>query len=434
MSKRRSLPEAVLHEFSVRSPDSKSFISAKKTASMTLDDTGAQVDMVALRAYRLVRLQAELKKHDYGAALLFDPINVRYATGTRNMTVWLLHNPARYCLVPAEGRALLFEFGNKNCQGLAAGLETIGEIRTAIACQYFYAAEHMEDTCRAFAEDLDAALRGISGGNRRLAVDKIDPHPARALEALGIALFDGQEVCEQARAIKGSEEVACMAVAMAACDVGMARMREGLRPGITENALWAELHHANIALGGEWIETRLLSSGGRINPWFQESSDRLIRPGDLVSFDTDLIGPYGYCADVSRTFHCGPGRPNGEQRSLYGLAMEQIHANLDLVKAGVTFRELREKAWKVPARFDEQKYSSIAHGVGLCDEWPAITYGGPGRRVQEGALEPGMVICIESYIGETGGAEGVKLEEQVLVTETGYQNFSTFPFEDALLG
>ena len=81
MSKRRSLPEAVLHEFSVRSPDSKSFISAKKTASMTLDDTGAQVDMVALRAYRLVRLQAELKKHDYGAALLFDPINVRYATG-----------------------------------------------------------------------------------------------------------------------------------------------------------------------------------------------------------------------------------------------------------------------------------------------------------------------------------------------------------------
>ena len=124
----------------------------------------------------------------------------------------------------------------------------------------------------------------------------------------------------------------------------------------------------------------------------------------------------------------------GEQRSLYGLAMEQIQSNLNLVKPGATFRELREKAWQVPARFDEHKYSSIAHGVGLCDEWPSISYGGLGRRMQDGTLEPGMVICIESYIGETGGAEGVKLEEQVLVTDTGYQNLSTFPFEDALMG
>ena len=114
--------------------------------------------------------------------------------------------------------------------------------------------------------------------------------------------------------------------------------------------------------------------------------------------------------------------------------MEQIQSNLNLVKPGATFRELREKAWKVPARFDEQKYGSIAHGVGLCDEWPSIPYGGLSLRVQDGILEPGMVICIESYIGETGGAEGVKLEEQVLVTEAGYQILSTFPFEDALMG
>ena len=65
------------------------------------------------------------------------------------------------------------------------------------------------------------------------------------------------------------------------CDIGMSRMREALHPGITENALWAELHHANIAHGGEWIETRLLSSGPRTNPWLQECSDRRINRGVL---------------------------------------------------------------------------------------------------------------------------------------------------------
>ena len=81
----------------------------------------------------------------------------------------------------------------------------------------------------------------------------------------------------------------------------MAAMRQALRPGISEQALWAELHAGNIARGGEWIETRLLASGPRTNPWFQECSSRVIEAGELVGFDTDLIGPYGYCADISRT-------------------------------------------------------------------------------------------------------------------------------------
>lgn len=430
----RAIVDGAMKGFSRRTPESRAYISAKKTPGMTLDDTTGQIDMRRLRAYRMGRVQAELQKRDYCAALLFDPINVRYATGTRNMAVWLLHNPARYCLVPAEGAAILFEYGNKNCRGMSAGLETIGQLRTAVGCQYFYAAEHMEQVCRAFADDVADALKDAAGANSRLAVDRIDPGPARALEALGIGIFDGQEPCERARAIKGPEEIACMAVAMAACDTGMARMREALKPGITENRLWAELHHANIALGGEWIETRLLSSGGRTNPWFQESSDRVIRPGDLVSFDTDLIGPYGYCADVSRTFFCGPGRPSRDQRTLYSLAYEQIHSNMELLRPGASFDELREKAWKVPARFEAQKYSSIYHGVGLCDEWPAISYASASRRAQGGVVEPGMVLCVESYIGEESGAEGVKLEEQVLITENGPQLLSTFPFEEALSG
>ena len=225
-----------------------------------------------------------------------------------------------------------------------------------------------------------------------------------------------------------------MLQSVAACEVGMAKMRAALEPGITEQALWSILNDANNRLGGEWIETRLLSSGGATNPWFHEADDRVIRPGDLVSFDTDLIGPFGYCADLSRTFFCGPGRPSNEQRRLYGVALEQIHYNIDLVRPGISMHEFSEKAWKIPDAFVANRYSVVAHGVGLCDEWPKILHRQDIAGQYDAVLEPGMTICIESYIGEERGDEGVKLEQQVLVTDKGCEVLTTFPFEEQLSG
>ncbi len=114
------------------------------------------------------------------------------------------------------------------------------------------------------------------------------------------------------------------------------------------------------------------------------------------------------------------------------MAMEQIHHNLELIRPGATFREISEKAWKVPDVYEEQKYSSIAHGVGLCDEWPSISYLDGGGFIQDGVLVPGMTVCLESYIGAVGGTEGVKLEEQVLITDRGSQVLSNFPYDELL--
>ena len=109
-----------------------------------------------------------------------------------------------------------------------------------------------------------------------------------------------------------------MQSAMDVCDLAIARMRSALQPGITENQLWSLLHETNIAHGGEWIECRLLSSGPRTNPWFQESADRVIQAGDIVGFDTDLVGPFGYLADISRSWICPGGRtPTDRHRRLY---------------------------------------------------------------------------------------------------------------------
>jgi Xaa-Pro aminopeptidase len=397
-----------------------------------LIDSEAPVDMVALRAYRLARVRAELKARDYAGLLLFDPINIRYATGSRNMAVWTLHNPARYCFVATEGPVVLFDF--HNCEHLSDGLETVDEVRATCAWYYFSAGPRVAEKARRWAREIADLVRRHGGGTRRLALDHCDPAGANGLEAEGIALFDGQEVMEQARRIKSPEELAVMNVAIGVCEVAMAEMRARLEPGMTENELWAILNQVNAANGGEWIETRLLSSGGRTNPWFQESSARMIRPGELVSFDTDLIGPFGYCADISRTLFCGPGRPSAEQRRLYRLAWEQIEYNSALLKPGLGFRELAETAFKLPAACLPNRYSVVVHGVGLCDEYPHCAYlEDIDTSGYDGVFEPGMTVCVESYIGEVGGDEGVKLEQQVLITETGVLPLSTFPYEDELL-
>ncbi len=399
---------------------------------MMRSDTAAGLDLVRLRGERLARVRDELRQRDLAGILLFDPINIRYATGSRNMAVWTLHNAARSCFVPSEGPVILYDY--HNCDHLSEELETIDEIRRSISWYFFTAGWRQEEKVKAWAAEMADLVAQYGGGNRRLAIDKCDPPGLFALEDLGITWADGQEVMEEARLIKSDLEIQAMTHAIAVAEIGMAAMREALRPGISENELWAILHRENIARGGEWIETRLLAAGRRTNPWFQECSAHVIRPRDLVSFDTDLIGPFGYCADISRTFFCGPGKPSAEQKRLYGLAYEQIETNIALLKPGMTFREVSEKSWKLPEGCRQNRYSVVLHGVGLCDEYPGIAYSDDWEHWgYDGEIRPGMALCVESYIGEVGGDEGVKLEQQVLITESGVLPLSTFPFEEDLL-
>ncbi len=410
----------------------KSPPASQTIAPPSPDDTMGGLEWTALRKKRLAKVRAEIAKTDCAGLLLYDPINIRYATGSRNMTVWTLHNAVRYCFIPAEGPVVLFDF--HGCDHLSAGLGTVDEVRPAIAWFYFGAGRRGPELAKRWAAEIADLVALYGGGNRRLAIDRCDPPGTFALRDLGLDLLEGQEMMEVLRAIKLPEEMELIRQSMVVCEAGMARMQEALRPGLTENQLWSLLHETNIAMGGEWIETRLLTAGSRTNPWFQECSDRTIRPGELVAFDTDLIGPYGYCSDVSRTYFCGPGKPSARQKELYELAYEQIHTNIPLFRAGRTAREVAEQAWVIPDRFLPYRYGSLAHGVGMCDEYPRIAQAIDfDRSGYDFTLEAGMTLCVESYIGEPGDTQGVKLEEQILITEGDPVNLSTYPFEAALL-
>ena len=96
----------------------------------------------------------------------------------------------------------------------------------------------------------------------------------------------------------------------------------------------------------------------------------------------------------------------------------------------MSFREVSEKCWKIPDEFLSHRYSTLIHGVRLADEYPNIKHWDQFEaHGHDGLIKPGMSLCVESFIGKEGGREGVKLEEQVIITENGVELLSTYPFE-----
>ena len=383
-----------------------------------------EIDFDKLRSYRLDRVRNELKKNNIEACILFDPVNVRYALDTANMSVYNMHNLTRYCFIPVDGPTILYEYFN--CEILSKGLDLIDEIRPAITWDYFSNGDQSELQLKKWVNEVND-LSNTYFKSKKIAIDVINGPAVNELNKKGIKVLEAKKILEQARVIKSSEEIKCMRAALDVADIGIIKMRDYLKSGITENELWSILHKTNIENGGEWIECRILSSGSRTNPWMQESSNKIIQDGEIVSFDTDMVGPYGYCADISRAFVCG-NKFNENQKKLYQTAVEQIDYNSRLIKAGVTFKEFTEKAWILPSKYYGNRYSVMLHGIGLCDEWPAIRYPTDGGE-RSGTFQKNMTITLESYIGEVGGNEGVKLEQQYLVGENGLELMSHHPLE-----
>ena len=374
---------------------------------------------------KINEVKKELEKNNLEACILFDPVNVRYALDTVNMSVYNMHNLTRYCFVPVNGPVILYEYFN--CERLSSHLNLIDEIRPAITWDYFSNGDQASVQLKKWVNEIKD-LSNSYFKSKKVAIDVINGPAVTALNKADIKVVDAKLILEQARVIKSPEELKCMKAAIEVAEIGVAKMRNELKAGMTEDELWSILHKTNIEHGGEWIECRILSSGERTNPWMQESSNKVIQHGEIVSFDTDMVGPYGYCADISRAFVVGH-QFNDEQKKIYLMGVEHINHNSRLIKPGVSFKEFTEKSWKLPEEYYGNRYSCMIHGIGLCDEWPQIKYPTDGGQ-REGHFEKNMTITLESYIGKVGGKEGIKLEQQYLVGENNLELMSHHPLED----
>jgi Xaa-Pro aminopeptidase len=398
-----------------------------------LDPVTSQADFQQrLQRGRLLKLRTQLRRFDCAAGLFYDPINIRYATDVSNMQVYSLHNPCRYVFVATEGPVILFDF--RGCEHLSAHSVVVDELRAARSWYHFNSGPHADRHASQWAAEIDDLMRQYASGNRRLAIDKLDPRGTEKLQRLNYEIVEGQEVAHFARLVKSDEEILVLRDAVSVCQYAIDRMQQASEPGVSEQAIWSILHQINIEYGGEWIETRLLTSGPRTNPWYQECSSRSVEAGDMISLDSDMVGPQGYSADISRSWVVGTQQPSAEQCKLYNLAHQQVTRNCDLFRAGRGFRDIGNDAWRLPEPYTAFEQPAIAHGIGLCNEYPLIMHREYfDREGFDGELEAGMVFCVESYVGAPGGREGVKLEQQILVTENGHELLSDLAFDANLL-
>lgn len=389
----------------------------------------SEAQTAELRAYRLARLREKMRAAEVTLCVLCNPVNLRYAADFREYQLFQSHIPTAYLFVPVEGALCMH---GAACENLASA----GEYRRSDFVSVFDGGVDLRRNNANFAAHVNAFLRerNLYERGARVALERFMPSTVEALAQTGLRIVDAEILAEQARMIKSELELQCMRHSIAVAEYGIDCMLQKLAPGVTENQLWAVLHQVNIAHDGDWIDGRMLCSGARTNPWLREATDKIIRAGEMVAFDTDMIGPFGYCADISRSVLCRPAKPTARQKHAYRHAYDEVHHNLELLRPGISFAEFSERAFARAEEFIARRYPCVAHGVGMCDEYPKIYYREDWERDgYDGVLKENMVMCIESFSGSEHGGEGVKLEQVARVTAGGFELLSKYPFATELL-
>jgi Xaa-Pro dipeptidase len=396
-------------------------------------DQLSMLDHRALLLERQARLREVMRARDVPVLLVTDAINIQYATGARNMTVFSTRTPARYLLQFADGPAILYEYFG--CEHLAQGLVTVDAVRPARGLCHVSSGGDPLAQATAMAAEIAEAVRDTGLSVDELAVDRFPFAAIDALRAEGFHLVDADPVFGCARRRKLPGEVVLIREALRRVAAAAAEMEARIEPGRRETEIWADFQHPFLASEGEYVVTRLLQSGPRTFPYFQEAGCRRLEAGDLVCFDTDTVGFAGYCTDFSRTYLCGDRPATPGQKDLYAKAKEQLDWNVALIQPGAAYRDIAEAAWPIPDQHRKSRYYCIGHGLGMSGEFPNIPHAVAGEPYPiSGTIEPGMVICIESFVGSEAMGEGVKLEDQLLITETGVERMSEcVPFDSRLL-
>lgn len=395
---------------------------------MTVQRQQPEVDLGRLHAERLDRARAALRSADLPAAVLFDPGNVRYVTCDGPFLVANLHCSYRWALVFADHDPILWE----SVEALHVARERwpSGDVRPAAGFTFFGSGPNSAHHALGAMTEVEDELRAHGLAGEPLGIDRAEAVVFLALARLGCRLVDAVPVIETTRAVKTPTELAVHRSNAVLADAAVQQFLERMKPGMTELELWAALAHETLARGAQHAESRLLSSGPRTNPWMQEATGRVVADGDLVAFDTDLVGPQGYLTDISRTYLCGDRPPTPEMREVYQAAYGFVHDAIPEFRAGRSFRELGELLGaRIPERYRQQRYPFIAHGCGAADEYPVVVVEGH----HDGVLEPGMVLSVEAYMGRAGGPVGAKYEEQIVVTEAGPELISHAPADPVLL-
>jgi Xaa-Pro aminopeptidase len=420
----------------------KEAIMVSATFGPTGVDWEARLDVDRLRRERLQKLKAELDRSDLGALLTFDFHNIRYMTST-HIGTWAIDKMIRFALLPRGGDPVLWDFGSAarhhqlqapwldephDAQGRGphygarAGISTL---RGAISPDAGRAQDVAAKVARVMAEF------GLTG--QPIGVDVIEPPVLFALRDLGFDVVDGQQVFLEARRIKTRDEIGLLTHAVAMVDAAYEDLYEFLRPGVRENECVGLVTKKLFDLGSEHVEGANAISDGRSSPHPHVFSDRLIRPGDPAFFDI-LHSYQGYRTCYYRTFAVGSA--SRAQHGAYKICRELMDNAIDLVKPGATTAEIVQ-VWPEAPQFgfanEEDAFAlQYGHGVGL-SIWERPIFSRLTSIEHPETLEVGQVFALETYWPAEDGWGAARIEEELLVTESGCEVITKFPAEELLV-
>jgi len=398
------------------------------THGMAQVDYEQRMDMDRMREYRVSRIKKYMDEFDVECLVLFETGNKRYSTSTAVASPEV-DNMGRYAIVPRDGYPYIFGFGSEvaaeklYCPWIA---ET-----TFPAHGTMHGALPRDWKCyEGFLKDLDMVLdnHGMDKKKVRIGVDIVESQIILALLEKGYNITDGQGVMQYARAIKNEDEIMCLKHGAAIVDGAFHKIAQTIAPGMKENDLQAVASYEMHRLGAQWVHNVQVTSGNRTHPHPHLSSDRLIQPGDMIFMD--IVCMYnGYHTCVYRCFCCG--KPTQKQKDIHKRCLEYQLAGIEATKPGVTSAEVAT-VWpdaKTMGANSEMEVFGLQYGHGLgvgLWEFPIISRAYSLEHPVE--IEPGMVFALETYAGI--GYDGVRLEDEVVVTETGVEVITKFPTDE----
>lgn len=379
------------------------------------DLTRFGVDNERLKKERLARLQKAMKQHDFGALLLTDWLNIRYATNTVMMLGLRTYAIQRFALIPAEGEPLI-------CQRELSRKPQYKSLRFDAFMFGMRPPVATED----FIKQAVAGLKELGVSGERVGIDALNLEAADGLRSAGIKLVDGNRAVNQSRAVKTTDEVQLIRWTSKAKERGYDLVRKELRePDVAEEQLSRVmldiLLDQGFEAGSEFIsiyDSSMADSRSHNEPM---GSDLVVVEGDLVITDATVAGPGGYYSDFCRTF--SRGQPTQQSRDRYKEAFESMQKALPLVKPGPlneAHQYFGKGATKRLPGFDG------FHGVGMCIyEAPWLRGGDPVEYMV--SLEENMIVALEI------NHYPVKLEHLLRVTATGYEILSEYPMDPELV-
>jgi Xaa-Pro aminopeptidase len=385
-----------------------------------------------LREERLARISALLAESSLGALLCFDMTNIRYITAT-HIGTWAQDKLNRFCLLPQHDEPIMWDFGSAARHHqlynpwLADGRSRAGisTLRGAMSPE----SGRAEDVADKIAVELEQ--RGLM--HEPVGVDAVELPVLFALHARGIQVVDGQQLMQQARVIKTTDEVTLLNQACAMVDAAYEELYRAMKPGMRENECVGLVNKVLYDMGSEFVEGVNAISGERCNPHPHVYTDRALRPGDPAYFDI-LHSFMGYRTCYYRTFAVASA-----SRALvdaYKRCRYYLDAAIELIRPGATTGEV-VSVWPRAQEFgfaDEEAAFALqfGHGVGL-SIWEKPIFSRLVSLDHPEEIREGMVFALETFWPASDGWSAARIEEQLVVTADGCEVITRFPAEDLVI-